>query len=73
MIDTNMIQQLIPIPTSIGATQYLRARFRRTGCRYHPRVNGRFCFVFTSWDLDLPHQTHPQNPIHTSLARFSTM
>jgi hypothetical protein len=35
-------------------------------------VNRRFWFVFMSWDPDLPHQTHPQSPIHTSLARFST-
>ena len=38
-----------------------------------PRVNRRFWFVFTSWDLDLPHQTHPQNPIHTSLTQFVTV
>ena len=42
-------------------------------CRHHPRVNGRFCFVFTSWDLDLPHQTHPKTPIHTSLAWSETL
>ena len=42
-------------------------------CRRHPRVNGRFCFVFTSWDLNLPHQTHPQTPIHTFLAWFETV
>ena len=29
--------------------------------------------VLASWDLDVPHQTHPQNPIHTSLARFVTV
>ena len=36
-------------------------------------VNRCFPFVFTSQDLDLPHQTHPQSPIHTSLARLLTM
>ena len=27
----------------------------------------------SDWDLDLPYQTHPPNPIHTSLARFVTV
>ena len=36
-------------------------------------VNGGFSIVFTSWDRDVPHQTHPPNPIHSSLARSETM
>ena len=36
-------------------------------------VNDGLWFVLTSWDLDVPHQTHPQNPIHTSLTQFETV
>ena len=36
-------------------------------------VNRPFLYVLRAWDRDLPPQTHPQNPIHSSLARFETM
>ena len=34
---------------------------------------GMFAFVLARRDRDVPHQTHPQNPIHTSLARSETV
>ena len=36
-------------------------------------VNEGIIFVLASWDRDVPHQTHPQSPIHTSLARLGTV
>ena len=34
---------------------------------------GESMVLASCWDLDVPHQTHPPNPIHTSLARFETV
>ena len=49
------------------------ARRPKKGPLRRGSVNGGFSIVFTSWDRDVPHQTHPPNPIHSSLARFETM
>ena len=34
-------------------------------------VNRPFLFVLRAWDGGVPHQTHPQSPIHTSLNPFT--
>ena len=36
-------------------------------------VNQPFPLGLASWDRYLPHQTHPQNPIHTSMAPFDNV
>ena len=57
-----------PLPVPTGG--FCAAYWMRTSA---PSVNRRLRFVFMSWDLDVPHQIHPQNPIHTSLAQLSTV
>ena len=52
MTNTNKIQHLIPIPASIGATQYPRARFRRTDADVIHVQDAHRMHTVPNWDLE---------------------